>query len=278
VTARAIAVAPNCYGCEVLRSFGAHAHQRAERHNGGPVTTPDDADKHEFMRIVRQEARPFAAAGWRVGGSGLRRQAESGHWAHVWFYSSRFNRPLALQPVAGTVAPYLLRVFNRQRIDRPPHVNFIAVHSSLRPLERWIEFVPTAEVDTAPLDQTPEQRTLTSVNLPSWLSTRFAALLPRLAALSSDRALLAWLSDEARSPTSAELRYASLLAWHLRLDDEMQTTLARAEQAAGVEDAAAAERGVDRSYRSDRQSTYPQDWSHARFVTFLRGCPRDAPP
>jgi hypothetical protein len=105
-----------------------------------------------------------------------------------------------------------------------------------------------------------------------------AALFPQLTALSSDRALLAWLTDAARSPTSADLRYAALLAYHLRLDDEMQSALERAEHAEEVEDGAAAERGIDLSYRSDSQSTYPQDWSHARFVTFLRSCPRDAPP
>jgi hypothetical protein len=235
-----------------------------------------DDYKREFMRIVRAEAEPYSADGWKVGGSGLRRLDATGHWAHFWFYSSRGTPPLTMQATAGTVSPYLLSVFNRQRVDRPPSQNFIAVHSLLmRPVE-WLRFTPGLEADDEPIHHPLHPGVaLTTTTLQQWLRDRFAALLPKLVALSSDEALLAWLSDPARSPTSHDLRYAALLAYHLRRDGELESILQRADEARRTEDIAAVERGINLGYRSDRQATYPQDWSHARFLEYLRACPRD---
>jgi hypothetical protein len=180
---------------------------------------------------------------------------------------------LSLQLIAGTASPYLLRVFNRQRTDRAPRPNFIAVHSQIRSVERGITFDPNGGADGAPLDALGV-RALTSATLSGWLEKRFARLLPELVARSSDAALLAWLTDDAFPPSSGHLRYAALLAYHLRRDAQMEAILVRAEAAKAEEDDRSVARGFQVGNR-DRQITYPQDWSHARFVRFLYACPRD---
>jgi hypothetical protein len=84
-----------------------------------------------------------------------------------------------------------------------------------------------------------------------------------------------WLSAEEEPRSSPELRYAALLAHHLRKDDQVDRPPARAADVRAREDRAAEKRGVDLSYRSDDQTTYPQDWSPNRFERFLRSAPRD---
>jgi len=104
-----------------------------------------------------------------------------------------------------------LRVFIRQRPDRAPHPNFIAVHSQVRSVERGITFEPNGGEDGAPLDALGV-RALTSRTMPGRLEQRFATLLPELVVLSSDEALLAWLTDDVPPPSSGGLRYAAMLA------------------------------------------------------------------
>jgi hypothetical protein len=178
---------------------------------------------------------------------------------------------LSRQLSVGTASPYLLRVFNRQQTDRAPQPTFIAVHSRIGPVERGITFEPDGGDDGASLDEIVDGRVLTSPTLPGW---RFGALLPERVALSSDEALLAWLTDEARRPSSGGLRYAALLAYHLRRDAQMEAILVRADAAKAGEDSFLVASGLQLTNR-DRQRTYPQDWSHARFVKFLNACPRD---
>jgi hypothetical protein len=242
------------------------------------INQPGDSvgSKRVFMALVRKAAKPYVADGWQVGGSGLRRRADTGHWAHFWFStrSVRRNVKLTLQLGVGTASPYLLRVFNRQRTDRVPHPNLIAVHSQIQPVERGITFEPDGGDDGASLDEIVDDRALTSATLPGWLERRFGTLLPELVALSSDEALLAWLTDDALPPSSGRLRYAALLAYHLRRDAQMEAILVRADDAKAGEDSRSVASGFQLGNR-DRQITYPQDWSHVRFVRFLHACPRD---
>jgi hypothetical protein len=246
-----------------------------ETGQSGVVAVDQTDDRRAFMSVVRRTAKPFMGTGWQLGASGLRRQAATEHWAHFWFLGSSFNRPLVLRPVAGTVSPYLLRTFNRQRTDRPPHANFIAVHSRLGPPERELVFANTTGGVPAEVDRDATRRVIDEGSLAVWLEARLPEFLPRLEALSSDRALLDWLSDSNRDPDTGELRYAALLAHHLRLDDMGESILDRAARAEEIEHAALLERGVSLDYRRDDEETYPQDWSHERFVLFLRSAPRD---
>lgn len=245
--------------------------------------TPDEIDrpadsvdsKRVFMALLRKAAKPYVADGWQIGASGLRRRADTGHWAHFWFSTRSVPRDvkLSLQLSVGTASPYLLRVFNRQGTHRAPHPNFIAAHSRIRSVERGIAFDPDGGEDGAPLDALGV-RTLTPVTAPGWLEKRFATLLPELVALSSDGALLAWLTEDALPPSSGSLRYAALLAYHLRRDVQLETILVRAHAARAEEDSRSRASGLQVGNR-DRQTTYPPDWSHERFVRFLYACPRD---
>jgi hypothetical protein len=238
-----------------------------------PASSADN--KRVFMALVRKAAKPYVTDGWQIGAGGLRRRADTGHWAHFRFSTRSVPRDvkLSLQLSVGTASPYLLRVFNRQRTDRAPYPSFIAVHSQIRSVERGITFEPNGADHEAPLDALGV-RALTSATMPGWLEKRFATLLPELVALSSDDALLAWLTDETLPPSSGGLRYAALLAYHLRRDAQLEAILVRADAAKAGEDRRSVARGLPVGNR-DRQITYPQDWSHARFVRFLYACPRD---
>jgi hypothetical protein len=241
------------------------------------INQPADSgdSKRVFMALVRKAAKPYVADRWQIGASGLRRRADTGHWAHFWFStrSVPWDPKLALQVSVGTASPYLLRVFNRQRTDRAPHPNFIAVHSQIRSVERGITFEPNGIENDAPVNALGV-RALTSGTMPGWLKKRFAMLLPELVALSSDEALLAWLADDALPPSSGGLRYAALVAYHLRRDAHVEALLVRADAAKAEEDSRSVARGFQ-VRNPDRQITYPQDWSHTRFVRFLHACPRD---
>ena len=248
-------------------------------HSARVTTMPGAEAKQSFMKLVRQAAKPFAIDGWQVGSSGLRRQDPNGHWAHFWFMGSQWNHPFELSPVAGTVCPYLWRIATGKQSGERLPAAAIAIHSSLQPLESDIYFVvSSADVAKRP-SAFPDTPVLTPDTAPGWLSDRFADFLPRLIALSSDEALLRWLADPAEDPLptreQARLRYAALLARHLRRDDEVGELLARAKLATERTVADAERRGVSLAYQSDDQDTYPQDWSHDRFCKFLEASPVD---
>lgn len=235
--------------------------------------------KKSIMKLVRQAAKSYAVDGWQVGSSGLRRQDPNGHRAHFWFMGSQRDYPFGFSPVAGTVCPYLLRIATGLQTEQRLPAAYIAMHSSLQPLERNIFFVvSSADVAKRPAGF-PDSPVLTPDTAPGWLSGRFADFLPQLVALSSDEALLAWLADTAEDPLPAReqsrLRYAALLARHLRRNDEVDELLTRARLATERTVADAERRGLSRTYASDDQDTYPQDWSHEKFCRFLEASPLD---
>jgi hypothetical protein len=244
--------------------------------------------KKRFLAAVRESSKPYRPA-WRVGASGLVRRFESGYWGHVWFFEHVRPGEVAYYEAgitAGVVSPYLLRTYNRQDPERPPRRNFIAAHAWLTwdfPVVRFsLSDVAAARVApdvTFRLDPDPDRSAdpvdLTTASASGWLVDAFAALVPRLTRLASAESLLRWLSATDEQRRSPDLRYAALLAHHLRRDDDVSALLRRAANARADEDRAAEARGVDLSYRSDRQTTYPQDWSPERFERFLRAAPRD---
>jgi len=88
--------------------------------------------------------------------------------------------------------------------------------------------------------------------------------------LCTEQGLLAHLSAGSSSFT---LRYACLLARHLGADaGQLDVLLARAEQARSAEQERTAAMGLP-VLDQDRQSRYPQSWSHRRFVRFLDETP-----
>jgi hypothetical protein len=244
--------------------------------------------KKRFLAAVRESAKPYRPA-WRMGASGLVRRFESGYWGHVWFFDHVAPGVVPYYEAGlttGIVSPYLLRTFNRQDPERAPHRNFIAAHAWLTwdfPVVRYDPSDTAARGRLAPdvtfrLDPDPVRSAspieLAAASALAWVVDVLAVIVPRLTELASDQSLLRWLSATERH-RSADLRYAALLAHHLRRDDDVSALLRRAADARAREDRAAEARGVDLSYRSDRQATYPQDWSPERFERFLRAAPRD---
>jgi hypothetical protein len=102
----------------------------------------------------------------------------------------------------------------------------------------------------------------------TWLDGALAKLAPATLALSSNRAIYEWLSAQ---PGSFSLRYAYLLARHLGLDGDLTALGERARKASDDE----RRRSQVRDWTwADRQTTYPQDWSHERFMRFVESTPR----
>ena len=107
--------------------------------------------KKRFLSAVRESAKPYRPA-WRPGASGLVRRFESGYWGHVWFFEHVGPGPMPYYEAgltAGIVSPYLLRTFNRQDPERPPHRNFIAVHAWLTWDFPVVRFDPSNAVEGA---------------------------------------------------------------------------------------------------------------------------------
>jgi hypothetical protein len=102
-----------------------------------------------------------------------------------------------------------------------------------------------------------------------WLAGLLEQLAPVVERTSTDAGLLDWkLAEVSRSswPRWLAMREAVVLARHLGLPyDDL---LARAETLAEKDAELRAAKGEPRQYR-DRQTTYPQEWSHQRFVRFL---------
>ena len=101
----------------------------------------------------------------------------------------------------------------------------------------------------------------------TWLAGALAKLAAATEALSSSRAIYEWLSMQ---HGSFPLRYAYLLARHLELDRDLASLGERARKAVEAE----RRRSVRRDWTSaDRQTTFPQDWSHERFMRFVESTP-----
>jgi len=101
----------------------------------------------------------------------------------------------------------------------------------------------------------------------TWLAGALAQLAPATEALSSNRAIYEWLS---RQRGSFPLRDAYLLARHLGLESELAPLAERARKAVEEERRTSPRRDWT---SADGQTTYPQDWSHQRFMRFVESTP-----
>lgn len=253
------------------------------------LTAVQPSPKKQFLAVVGESARPYRPA-WRVGAGGLVRRFESGYWGHIWFFDHKGVDPTPWYEAgltADVISPYLLRIFTGRDSERAPHWRFIGGQAWLTFDAPVVRFDPTARhtstpvVPAFPADERLVRRftdpfvDLGETNAPEWLDGVFGVLVPRLTAIADDESLLRWLSAKEEPRSSPELRCAALLAHRLRKDDHVTVLLRRAADVRAREDRAAEKRGVDLSYRSDDQTTYPEDWSPERFERFVRSAPRD---
>ena len=171
---------------------------------------------------------------------------------------------LEMSLTAGTCAPYLMRVVNKLDSAKPPPPNFVAAHTSVcwyAPLRlaRAVQVPPSPfEIPTG---HWTDVRYCLDVDIAvPWLAAALAKLAPATRALSSNRAIYDRLSAQ---ENFFSLRYAYLLARHLGLDGDLGPLEVRARKAT-----------PSRGTSADRQTTYPQDWSHEHFMRFVENTPR----
>jgi hypothetical protein len=221
--------------------------------------------------------------GWTVRGAGLVLHAPDGCWGQIVFSGASrehtvgrpWNVPdyrnlvaewpiLEMSLTAGTCAPYLMQFVNKLDPSKPPSRNFVAAHTQVC----WyapVWFARAARVISPPFeipeDAMMANRYCIDVDTAApWLAAALDTLAPATQALSSNRAIYDRLSAQ---KGCFSLRSAYLLARHLRLDSDLAPLEERARTAAGSQGMSA-----------DRQTTYPQDWSHERFMRFVDNTPR----
>lgn len=238
-----------------------------------------------FRRLLKEAASAHLQEGWKLRGAGLVLHAPDGSWGQIVF--SRASRekagpdPWAIHeevlewPIlemgltAGTCAPYLMRTVNKLDSSKPPTPNFVAAHTMVC----WdirVVLAQAVRTSAAPLELPSTAVSRYYIDLetaPAWLADALGKIAPATQALCSNRAICEWL--RARD-NAFSLRYAYLLARHLGLEDDLPSLEARTRRA-----------NEDERHRSlrhdwttaDRQTTYPQDWSHERFMRFVASIP-----
>lgn len=243
-----------------------------------------------FRRLLKEAASEHLGDDWTLRGAGLVLHAPDGCWGQIVFSGAsreeveprpwdapRDEEFVAARPLlrmsltAGACAPYLMRIVNELDPSKPPTPNFVAAHTRVCwyvpvVLARAARRIPQPfEVHTTALAADPYYIDVDSATV--WLAGALAKLAPATQALSSNRAIYEWLRAQRGS---FSLRYAYLLARHLGLERDLALLEERARKA--TED----ERGRSgpRDWTSaDRQATYPQDWSHERFMRFVNSTP-----
>ena len=241
-----------------------------------------------FRRLLKEAASAHLEQGWTLRGAGLVLHAPDGCWGQIVFSGAsreHARRPwttpdytdlvaewqiLAMGLTAGTCSPYLMRVLNKLDPSKPPTPNFVAAHTRVCwHAPAW--FAQAALVVPPPFEMPDEaigNRYCMDVDTAAtWLAGALAELAPATKELSSNRAIYEWLKTQ---NGSSPLRDAYLLARHLGLESDLASLGERARKASEEE--------RRRSQRSDwasadRQTTYPQDWSHERFMRFVESTP-----
>jgi hypothetical protein len=208
-------------------------------------------------------------------GAGLVFHSAGGCWGQIVFARASRDGPfLRMELTAGTCSPYLLRVYNKLDPAKPPSSNFVAAHTRVV----WavpVVFSRSGPPVPIPLDLGAETFNhqaceLTLETAPAWLDHALAQLVPATQALCSNAAIHEWLIAPREWESTLSIQYALLLGRHLGLRDELPELERRAEKLAQRDHG----KRDDRATRAaDRQTTYPQDWSHARFMRFLESAP-----
>jgi hypothetical protein len=242
-----------------------------------------------FRRLLKQSASAQIQDGWRVRGAGLEFHASDGCWGQIVFSGAsreeavskpwdvrgedefiRERPVLRMSLTAGTCAPYLMRAVNKLDPVKPPTRSFVAAHvivcwdvsvvfaRSVRRTPEPFEIPVGYAADCYYIDPESGAR---------WLRESLAALASQTQALASEEAIYKELSAKS---DAFGLRYAYLLARHLGYESDLPVLAERARQASEEERRRSTRQ--DWTY-ADRQATYPQDWSHERFLRFVESTP-----
>ncbi len=215
---------------------------------------------------------------WTTTSGGLQLHTDSGMWGQVVLRDPRVHPShVTLGIFAGSLHPYLMRVVNKLDPAKPPPPAFVAANG----IAVWdvpVGFAvdaagaPAPYVDKRPADHDWwDHPILGEATAEAWLADALIRIVPATEMLCTEDGLLAHLSGGTSSFT---LRYACLLAAHLGQDGTRLAGLLDAAEEAWVrEGERSAAMGLPR-FNQDRQSRYPQSWSHQRFLRFLDETPR----
>lgn len=210
---------------------------------------------------------------WTTTSGGLQLHTGGGMWGQVVLRDPRVHPDhVTLGIFAGSLHPYLMQVVNKLDPAKPPPPAFVAANG-LAVWDLAVGFAgdaasgpPAPYDDTRPAD--PDwwhHPILTEATAEAWLADALTRIVPATEVLCTEDGLLAHLG---RSSSSFQLRSAGLLARHLGRDAELAALLAAAERAWLAEQERLREMGLP-PVDQDRQTTYPQSWSHRRFLRFL---------
>jgi hypothetical protein len=248
----------------------------------------------EFLGHVRRAAKPFLVAPWHGSGSGLVCHPDNGHWGNIQFHTPQLlhsgvpngSRPgespraapqLAIRLRAGTCAPYIMEQRNGLDPLKPPPAQYVASTTIVTwDVELWYldedVLVPAVPFDlvTSPRHLAPSaQPHLGRDTVGAWIEGALNALVPPTQDLCDDEAARQHLLERGRRSASnySAFRYAAALAWHMGLDDELDTILAEEARA----------RSANSLMEINDRARWPGGWdywSSAKFGRMLRTLPR----
>jgi hypothetical protein len=238
-----------------------------------------------FRGLLKEAAAEYRPAGWRLRGTGLVLRALDGAWGQIVFAQASREKTgprhpwdtepdaewptLEMRLSAGACAPYLMRIVNHLEASRPPPASWATAHTRVCSVVP-VCFARVVRVGPRPLEMPPPwgptggRYYIDADTAAAWLADALAKLVPATQALTSNQAIYEWLSAK---QDSWSLRYAILLARHLGLDDDLAPLEERARNAFEA-------MGIADQESADRQSDYPQSWSHERFMGFVERAPR----
>ena len=177
--------------------------------------------------------------------------------------------------IAGVCPPVLLSKANNQDPLKPPgrfkHATVcedIPIHfveSGTGPFTQARVATETPGIEGRQRGGSPIVLDLSMIQ--NWLQPALAWLADECDQLCSDRALYQRLVQDGGT---GELRNAAILAHHMGDDDVLAETLKAAKAAYELDIVRRREHWSDfQPGRRDRQTRYPQDWSHQRFLQSL---------
>jgi hypothetical protein len=231
--------------------------------------------RDRLRRALKSAAGPLVERGWTSTGMRTHRVGRDGNLGLIHIESGRWQRPMEFDLYAGVRSKYLAEVLERRPI-RPDDRALQNLHHSIA----W-QFpfsLGQDEVDPPPPMPVPVESAqlrdpvaLSPSTAALWLSDTLSRLAATIDAAVDDLPLRDALLRSWPS-TDVQARFAALLTWHLRRDEELPAIVAVAAERKEAMDAWERAEGLDVA-DGDRTRDINQ-WSHARFVRFLQRCPR----
>ena len=253
--------------------------RRLEALNG---TRPDFAHQtavaRRCYRLFREGAQPFERHGWRVATNRMVRRSPAGNWARIGISRDAWAGSLELMINCEIHSGQLLTSLDRRDPDVEPPAGLKVIPHLIPVAGYRVNYTPGDAPPTPRPLPVPssywdsEPRTLLGpATARAWMAASLGAIAEAAMRWSeTDLVLRDALLDLAGERQVAYVRRAALLTRHLGRDDELPAIVDRAEAAYRALAAAVADSGV--VHEDHNRSRDIGEWSHARFVQYLRAC------